>query len=176
MKNIHRINGNIYITSDEEITEFQNNIWVYNNGKVWLWQNTMALISNNKPRKIILTTDQDLIKDGVQSIDDTFLEWFVKNPSCEEVEVELFPKFSNKLYGIILPKEEPKRFKINSANTKQMTITLKHYGVTYSIETQSETLDATQVLKTFNNLMLCAGWQQGSIDEAIMELNEQIDL
>ena len=107
MKNIHRINGNIYITSDEEITEFQNNIWVYNNGKVWLWQNTMALISNNKPRKIILTTDQSL--NGVQAIGDTFLEWFVKNPSCEEVEVELFPKFSNKLYGIILPKEEPKQ-------------------------------------------------------------------
>jgi hypothetical protein len=36
--------------------------------------------------KIILTTDQDLIKDGVQAIDDEFLEWFVKNPSCEEVE------------------------------------------------------------------------------------------
>jgi len=57
-----------------------------------------------------------------------------------------------------------------------MTITLKHYGVTYSIETQSETLDATEVLKTFNNLMLCAGWQQGSIDEAIMALNEEIEL
>ena len=57
-----------------------------------------------------------------------------------------------------------------------MTITLKHYGITYSIETQSETLDATEVLKTFNNLMLCAGWQQGSIDEAIMALNEEIDL
>ena len=38
--------------------------------------------------KIILTTDQDLIKDGVQSIDDEFLEWFVKNPSCESVEIE----------------------------------------------------------------------------------------
>jgi flavorubredoxin len=37
--------------------------------------------------KIILTTDGDLIKDGVQSIDDEFLEWFVENPSCEEVEV-----------------------------------------------------------------------------------------
>ena len=57
-----------------------------------------------------------------------------------------------------------------------MTITLKHYGVTYSIETQSETLDATEVLKTFTNLMLCAGWQQGSIDEAIMALNEEIEL
>jgi len=61
-------------------------------------------------------------------------------------------------------------------NTKQMTITLKHYGNTYSIETQSETLDATEVLKTFTNLMLCAGWQQGSIDEAIMALNEEIEL
>jgi len=39
--------------------------------------------------KIILTTDSDLIKDGVQSIDDEFLEWFVKNSSCEFIEVEL---------------------------------------------------------------------------------------
>jgi hypothetical protein len=39
-------------------------------------------------QKIILTTDKDLTKDGVQSIDDEFLEWFVKNPSWEEVEVE----------------------------------------------------------------------------------------
>jgi hypothetical protein len=38
-------------------------------------------------KKIILTTDQDLIKDGVQAIDDEFLEWFTNNPSCEEVEV-----------------------------------------------------------------------------------------
>jgi len=36
--------------------------------------------------KIILTTDLDLIKDGVQAIDDEFLEWFVKNPSCEFTE------------------------------------------------------------------------------------------
>jgi hypothetical protein len=57
-----------------------------------------------------------------------------------------------------------------------MTITLKHYGVTYSIETQSETLDATQVLKTFSSLMLCAGFHQNSIDDAIMALNEEIEL
>lgn len=36
-------------------------------------------------KKIILTTDQDLIKDDVQTIDDDFLEWFVKNPSYEVV-------------------------------------------------------------------------------------------
>ena len=29
-----------------------------------------------------------MIADGIQSIDDEFLEWFVKNPSCEFVEVK----------------------------------------------------------------------------------------
>jgi hypothetical protein len=99
---------NIYITSDEEITGFENDVWVYNNGRVWFWQNTMALRSNNKPKKIILTTDQDLIKDGVQEIDDEFLEWFVENPNCEEVEVE---KYFHEVgdtydYEIIIPKED----------------------------------------------------------------------
>jgi hypothetical protein len=57
-----------------------------------------------------------------------------------------------------------------------MTITLSHYGVTYSIETKGDDLDATEMINTFNNLLLCAGWPQGAIDNAIMELNEQIDL
>jgi hypothetical protein len=72
-------------------------------------------------KKIILTTDEDLIKDGVQSIDDEFLEWFVKNPSCEEVEIDtietLTGSFDAKgiksnyvnVYKIIIPKEEPKQ-------------------------------------------------------------------
>ena len=57
-----------------------------------------------------------------------------------------------------------------------MTITLKHYGVTYSIETKEDDFDATEMINTFNNFMLCAGWQQDSIDEAIMALNEEIEL
>jgi hypothetical protein len=57
-----------------------------------------------------------------------------------------------------------------------MTITLKHYGVTYSIETTGDDLDATEMINTFNNLLLCAGWPQGAIDNAIMELNQRIDL
>jgi hypothetical protein len=75
-----------------------------------------------KEPKVILTTDPDLIKDGVQAIDDDFLEWFVKNPSCEFVEVETFevedyvgfaghtgyPTFHNE-YKIIIPQEEPKQ-------------------------------------------------------------------
>ena len=57
-----------------------------------------------------------------------------------------------------------------------MTITLKHYGVTYSIETKSDDLNSTEMLETFTSLMKCIGFQQSSIDGAIMELNEQIDL
>jgi hypothetical protein len=69
-------------------------------------------------KKIILTTDQDLIKDGIQAIDDEFLEWFVKNPSCESVEVtydkDIYPYGveTAKGYGwykIIIPQEEPKQ-------------------------------------------------------------------
>ena len=77
-------------------------------------------------KKIILTTNQDLIKDGVQAIDDEFLEWFVKNPSCEEVKVNygLFTPLGRQVdpmgilrnhskcvwkYNIIIPKDEPKQ-------------------------------------------------------------------
>jgi hypothetical protein len=71
-------------------------------------------------KKIILTTDPDF---SVQSIDDEFLEWFVKNPSCEWVEVEKgylgmcgFVKSSEPIskdklhYKIIIPQEEPKTY------------------------------------------------------------------
>jgi hypothetical protein len=64
-------------------------------------------------KEILLSTDIELTQDGVQAIDDEFLEWFVKNPSCESVDV-----FSSKWYlageqkeylKIIIPKEEPKQ-------------------------------------------------------------------
>jgi hypothetical protein len=112
MKNIQKINQHIYITSDEEIKEED---WFYlDDAKI------IAKYINVKPvkeaKKIILTTDQDLIKDGVQAIDDEFLEWFVKNPSCESVEVsyEVLKPFQSidKGYILRLPDtdvlEEPK--------------------------------------------------------------------
>jgi len=81
-------------------------------------------------KKIILTTDQELIKDGVQTIDDEFLDWFVKNSSCEWVEAKLieeipsgftFGMFGNDepptelVYKIIIPKEEPKQETLEEA-------------------------------------------------------------
>lgn len=38
--------------------------------------------------KVVLTTDPDLINDGVQSIPDEFLEWFVDNPTFDNVELK----------------------------------------------------------------------------------------
>ncbi len=66
-------------------------------------------------KKIILTTDLDLIKDGVQAIDDEFLEWFIKNPSCENIKIESTYKDFNPItytHKIIIPKEEAKQYPI----------------------------------------------------------------
>ena len=57
-----------------------------------------------------------------------------------------------------------------------MTITIKHYGATYSIETKEEDLNALQMIETFTDLMRCIGFHPNSINDAIMGLNEQIDL
>ena len=74
----------IYITSDEEIKEGN---WCYNSINNNVYKKEINKLSFAYEYKIILTTDQDLIKDGVQKIADEFLEWFVKNPSCESIEI-----------------------------------------------------------------------------------------
>jgi hypothetical protein len=106
---------NIYITNSEEIKEGDYNVpsdfsKISDISKTSKEDLQVVNEKNNGYKKIILTTDQDLIADGVQAISDEFLEWFVKNPSCEEVEVE--PLLSNNgkaLFGykIIIPEEEP---------------------------------------------------------------------
>jgi hypothetical protein len=87
---------NLYITSDEKPEDGDWGINLnspYEHKELCRIDNQIELEryvqkTGNDCKKIILTTDQDLIKDGVQAIDDEFLEWFVKNPSCEEVEVD----------------------------------------------------------------------------------------
>ena len=106
---------NIYITSDEEIKDGD---WIFDlDTKSIVKADSFKIITSKKSKcwyykKIILTTDQDLIKDGVQAIDDEFLEWFVKNPSCEEVETIIdwyFNDIWHNRYRIIIPKEEAKQ-------------------------------------------------------------------
>lgn len=38
-------------------------------------------------KKIIMTTDKKLIKDGIQPISEEVIKWFIDNPTCEEVKV-----------------------------------------------------------------------------------------
>jgi hypothetical protein len=116
-------NQNIYITSDEEIKEGDYFIgFAVTNKKPYISCASEYKERKEEKGKIILTTDQDLIKDGVQAIDDDFLEWFVKNSSCERVEVEKGCVLYDFKYKIIIPKEEPKQETLEEAGLKHCDI------------------------------------------------------
>jgi hypothetical protein len=105
---------NLYITSDEEIKEGDWFLHPFNT----IHKAGGNLIDKDF-KKIILTTDKSLINEGIQSIDDEFLQWYINNPGCEVVLVRDKPKvkavvkglgiksFDNG-YKIILPKKETK--------------------------------------------------------------------
>jgi hypothetical protein len=105
------INQNIYITSDEKPKAGEYAIATLNGNSEVVQLNQSTCIYYDS--KIVLTTDQDLIKDGVQAIDDEFLEWFVKNPSWDSVEVQdMSMQYHDEgyyEYKIIIPKEEAKQ-------------------------------------------------------------------
>ena len=111
-KNIYKIGKELFITSDEKIKEGDYVIW---NGKVYKdSKRSFTGVDYSQCKKIILTTDQDLIADGVEAIDDDFLDWFVKNPSCEYVQSSDSSKdgFYNSLF---IPQEEPKQETLEEA-------------------------------------------------------------
>jgi hypothetical protein len=116
----------IYITSYEEIKDGD---WCLDldTPKVFKLGNWHT----NRANKIILTTDQELIANGVEAIDDDFLDWFVKNPSCEFVGIKKYHGLKTSIaeihsvsgdnrydwkgvgdfrdYTIIIPQEEAKK-------------------------------------------------------------------
>lgn len=113
-------NHDIYITNDEEIKD-----WYYlpKENKVAKCTKHLKLssVTPEWTQKIILTTDQDLINRGVQAIDDEFLEWFVKNPNSDSIQVNPYcPKLTcffkdcniscqELRYKLEISKEEPKQ-------------------------------------------------------------------
>jgi hypothetical protein len=116
-------NQHIYITSDEEIKEGDYAVQ-FHYGKISIvnCDSQNKSVINNKSldlyaTKIILTTDQDLIAEGVQSIDNEFLEWFVENLSCEFVKVDKPISRGVPLLGykIMIPQEEPKQETLEEA-------------------------------------------------------------
>jgi hypothetical protein len=139
---------NIYITDNSKIREGD---WFLNtlNNQVnkcddLIYEKNVNLSSWCK--KIILTTDEDLIKNGVQAIDDEFLEWFVKNPSCERVEVKEKQHF-----------EADKSKRINPLN-----------GVYYSykIIIPKETLSYTEAAKKDERIFNSTMMKQETLEEA----------
>ena len=97
---------NIYITSDEEIKMQDWCITAKGNLLQMIEGDTALGFALLGCKKIILTTDPDLIKNGVQDIDDKFLEWFIKNPSCEEVAIDFSLVSGSFKYKIIIPSSE----------------------------------------------------------------------
>jgi hypothetical protein len=203
---------NIYITSDERIKEGNWYISILENEvykatkKTQNIMNVANLVESTSYKKthfkIILTTDQDLIKDGVQAIDDEFLEWFVKNPSCEEVETihGLFNPMGRQVdpmnlgqnhsqcvwkYKIIIPQEEPtpvwkqiiescggEEEFMESAGLKPKKETLKEAAENYTKDGTKHYMEKTNVELGFIN---GAKWQQErsySEDKVIILLNK----
>jgi hypothetical protein len=126
---------NIYITSDEEIKEGE-----YGLSKLGEIIKFHSGYDYRYYAKVILTTDQDLIKDGVQAIDDEFLEWFVKNPSCEFVRLKDSKIAKDHIWDgtndgeiiwekeIIIPQEEPKQETLEEAAEKWYDSTEENKG------------------------------------------------
>jgi hypothetical protein len=115
---------NIYITDDSKIQEgdygigFAHGIQGVGRGYFVFKQDGTnsgklnALCEGSK--KVIITDNPDLIKDSVQEISEDFIEWFVKNPSCESVRVNnlcygALGGFADAGYKIIIPQELPKQ-------------------------------------------------------------------
>lgn len=121
-ESVHLSNQNLYITSENE--DINENDYVITKSGELIQVSYIDFVLRRdleNASKVILTTDPTLIADGVQAIDDEFLEWFVKNSSCEFVEVIDFPtteKYNSKgvyvynnkwIYKITIPQEEPKQ-------------------------------------------------------------------
>ena len=118
-KNLGISNQNIYITSDEEIKEGD---WFYQkrtNQDDVVKRKFESVLVNENCKKIVLTNNNTLIENNVQEVDDEFLRWLVKNPTCENIEVKkeyITPLgdivetcYDNERlnYKITIPKEEP---------------------------------------------------------------------
>jgi hypothetical protein len=114
---------NIYIISDEEIKKKDyvvvscSEIKIEEVRSIKDYYNEQFLFEDGSQihidycKKIILTTDPDLIKDGIQTIDDDFLKWFVENPNCRYVDQRLIwdEEKLTSIYKIIIPEKEPKQ-------------------------------------------------------------------
>ena len=145
MKNIFKIENRIYITSDEEIKEGD---WYYllKEDKIAKCPKILNLFSVTPEwtQKIILTTDADLVADGIQYINFETLQWLVENPSCEYVKViEIFDcayvggflATETKVgYEIIIPKDRTPTPEIKKETLEEATETELYLTINKTID------------------------------------------
>jgi len=140
-------------------------------------------------KEILLSTDTELIQDGVQAIDDEFLQWFVKNPSCEEVEIDYQTTDITEKgewlynYGIIIPTEEPFKH-IGRVIPKEEILANRCSAYEFidfdkqeTLEEAFRKLDEQQKGYTkFDVLRFGATWQQKQNAEEIQDLKNRLDI
>jgi hypothetical protein len=131
-------------------------------------------------KKVILTDNNDLIADGVQEISEDFLQWFVQNSDCEEVE------FANSLvrtssfdwrtdYKIIIPQEEPKQFiDCKCTNALEAENCTRNCG--YGEEPKQETLEEAKQEQKQHLIDLMRLDEQGTLEEVSPMNDLLIDL
>ena len=145
---------NLFITNDEEIS---NEYWVTNGREVFKpsdCPNISLDFAKRFWRKVILTTDRLLIADGVQPIPNDFLEWFVNNPKCEEVEIKMCVTDPLKVTRSVL---QPNLWQYKIVMSKAETIeeAAENYAVQYLIEDEQE-IDSVNRKQSF---IAGAKWQ-----------------
>lgn len=103
---------NIYITNDEYLKIGREDLGCYylnSSGNITQkknssWENRF---NNEFSKKIVLTTDQDLISDGVQEVSSSFLDFYVVNPTdCVEVTKMLQTRHGCDWYDLPNQKED----------------------------------------------------------------------
>jgi hypothetical protein len=96
---------NIHIVSDEEIKEGD---WVIlKSGRLTKAETESGSLGfqtidgvaflwfREGDKKVILTTDPELIKDGIQAIEEDFIEWLVDNDKFDRVDIEMVKEHTN---------------------------------------------------------------------------------
>jgi len=179
---------NIYITSDLEIKDG----WVLNTytNEIYFLKGFYGIQPITK--KIILTTDEELQKDGVQAIDDEFLEWLCKNPSCEFVEVVSELNLNGKngldrarfIYKIIIPQEEPKQLigekvmPLDNNNIEEEEETLEDTAKKFTENLYYKVDDSDEFngepLAVYDAFIEGANWQSEKMYNSLSELRNEL--
>jgi hypothetical protein len=190
-----QVNQHIYITSDEEIKEGDYFIgFAVTDKKPYISCASEYKARKKEKGKIILTTDVYLIIDGVQEIKDEFLEWFVKNPTCEYVEVNqieqipdgiTFGMFGNDepptelIYKIIIPQEEwlspMQSFKVKEEHKRGYVSETEFLGVQFILKDGSKQFIPIQDSLIEKMKPLQEQWQK-DMDKSLQEPKQETTL